>query len=102
MIQHQLKLKLTKAQEETLLSWLPILVGVWNFAIRKIKLNAKNKIYFSEQKFQNLLAGHGKKIDVPSHTLQGMLLNAHQSWDRCFKRIAKEPRLKGKWRPLNS
>jgi len=102
MVQHQLKLKLTKSQEQTLSSWLPILGKVWNFAIRKIELNAKNKIYFSPYDFQNLLEGHGKKLGIPSHTLQGMLLTAHSAWSRCFKKISGKPRLKGKHRPLNS
>src|ERR1035437_5113863 len=102
MIQYQLKLKPNKAQRATLNSWLPILGGVWNFAIRKIELNAKDKIYFPKQKFQNLLAGHSEKLGIPSHTIQGMLLNAHASWGRCFKRLAKQPRLKGWYRPCNS
>jgi hypothetical protein len=44
---------------------------VYNYAVRKIELNAANKVYYSKQEFQNLLAGHGKKLDIPSHSLQG-------------------------------
>lgn len=101
MIQYQLKLLLTSKQEKTLASWLPILGGVWNFAIRKIELNAKDKIYFTKHEFQNILAGHSNKVSVPSHTIQGMLINAHLSWGRCFKGLAKKPRLKGFRRPCN-
>jgi len=102
MIQYQLKLKPTKIQKQKLDSWLPILGKVWNFGIRKIELNAKDKIYFSKQKFQNLLAGHSDKLGIPSHALQGMLLNAHSAWGRCFKGLAKKPQLKGFRRPCNS
>jgi transposase len=78
------------------------LTGVWNWAVRKIELDAKNGIYHSKRNFQNLLADHGKTLGVPSHTLQGILLNAHMSWQRCFHRLAKKPKLKGKRNALNS
>ena len=58
MIQCQLKLRLNKGQEKLAESWLPILGSVWNFAVRKIELNAKDKIYFSAREFHNLLANH--------------------------------------------
>lgn len=102
MVQHQIKLKLTVAQERLLSSWLPILGKVWNFAIRKIELNAKNKIYFSQKEFQNLLINHGEKLGIPSHTLQGVLSGAYIAWQRCFKKLSKQPRLKGVRRPCNS
>lgn len=102
MIQSQVKLKLNKTQEKQLLVWLYHLTAVWNWGLRKIELNAKDKIYFSEKKFQNLLAGHSKTLDIPSHTIQGILLTAHQSWSRCFNGLARKPKLKGIRRPLNS
>lgn len=102
MIQSQLKLRLNVGQEHTLNEWLFCLTGVWNWAIRKIELNANNGIYFSANTFQNLLAYHGEKLGIPSHTLQGMLRSAHQSWTRCFKKLAGKPKLKGQRRPLNS
>src|SRR5208337_5373174 len=95
MIQYQLKLRPCKAQEKTCDQWLFHLASVYNFAVRKIELNAKDKIYFSKQEFQNLLAGHGQRLDIPSHTLQGVLCTVHDAWKRCFKRIAGKPRLKG-------
>lgn len=79
-----------------------MLTGVWNWAIRKIERDAANKIYFTPKDFQNLLANHGEKMGVPSHTLQGMLSLAHLAWKRCFKKLAKKPRLKGKRNRLNS
>jgi transposase len=102
MIQSQVKLKLNQTQEKQLNGWLCNLTSVWNWAVRKIELNAENKIYFSEQKFQNLLAGHSKILGIPSHTIQGVLLDAHTAWVRCFTGLAKKPRLKGVRRPLNS
>jgi putative transposase len=102
MIQCQLKLRMCKTQEKTAESWLPILGSVYNFAVRKIELNAKDKIYFSKQEFHNLLAGHGEKVGIPSHTLQGVLSTVHDAWKRCFKKIGGKPRLKGMRNKLTS
>lgn len=102
MIQRQIKLKLTKKQESKLTDWLNILTGVWNFAIKKIEADAKDGIYYTPKGFQNILAGHGQKIGIPSHTLQGELSQAYTAWQRCFRRISKKPRLKGQRNKLNS
>ena len=102
MIVRTVKLRLNKPQEVQLNSWLSILTSVYNWGLRKIELNAKDKIYFGKMDFQNLLADHGKKLDIPSHTIQGTLLQAHNAWARCFKRLAKRPRLKGIRNRLNS
>jgi len=102
MIQAQFKLRLNKKQEALLVGWLCNLTGVWNWAVRKIELNAKDKIYFGAKDFQNLLANHGEKLGIPSHTLQGILSQAHLAWTRCFKKIAKRPHLKGQRNKLNS
>jgi IS605 OrfB family transposase len=102
MIQRQLKLKLTKKQEVRLIDWLNILTGVWNFAIKKIEHDAKDGVYYTKKGFQNILSNHGEKIGVPSHTIQGMLSQAYVAWQRCFKKMAKKPRLKGRRNKLNS
>lgn len=101
MIQCQLKLRLTKTQERTLGSWLPILGSVWNWACRKIELNACDGIYFSKVEFNNLLVAHGERLGIPSHVLQGILANAHLAWQRCFKKLGRKPRLKGVRNKLN-
>jgi putative transposase len=101
MIQRQLKLKLTKLQTQKLDTWLNQLTGVWNFAIRKIELDAKDNIYYSPKKFQNILAKHSEKLGIPSHILQGILSKAYTAWDRCFRRISKKPRMKGLRNKLN-
>lgn len=102
MIQRQLKLRLNKNQESVLITWINNLTGVWNFAVRKIELDAKNNIYHTPEDFQNLLAGHGTKMGIPSHTIQGILLSAHVAWKRCFKGLARKPHLKGLRNKLNS
>lgn len=95
MIQRQLKLKLTKKQEAKLESWLLTLTSIWNWTVRKIELNANNKIYFSKLEIQNSLVGISKRLEIPSHIIQGMLGNSHLAWDKCFKKISGKPKLKG-------
>jgi transposase len=102
MIQCQLKLRLTRAQESELERWLWHLTGVYNWATKKIEHDAADGIYYRKRDFQNLLAGHGRKLGIPSHTLQGTLVQAWTAWDRCFKRLGKKPRLKGRRNKLNS
>ena len=96
MIQRQLKLRLNTSQEQQLTTWLFQLTGVWNWAIRKIELDAQDGISYTRKAFHNLLADHGTKIGIPSHTLQGMLDTAYTAWQRCYKKMAKKPRLKGR------
>jgi IS605 OrfB family transposase len=95
MIIRTLKLRLTKNQENQLETWLWNLTGIYNWGLKKIEHNANNKIFFSKFDFVNLLADHGKKLDIPSHTIQGTLQQVHNAWSRCFKKIAKKPKLKG-------
>jgi transposase len=102
VIQAQLKIRPNKEQEAQLTGWLWNLTGVWNWAVRKIELDSKDKIYYSQKEFHNLLANHGEKIGIPSHTLQGLLDQAHIAWSRCFKKLAKRPHLKGQRNKLNS
>ena len=102
MIIRELKLKLTAKQKNLLNDWLQQLTGVYNWAIRKIELNANNKIYYSKFNFINLLANHGRKIGIPSHTVRGVLDQAYSAWQRCFKKISKQPKLKSVRNKLNS
>lgn len=74
MIHAQLKLKLNIKQSLLLNEWLFMLTGVWNWAIKKIENDTKDCIYHTPNGFQNLLAGHGKKIGIPSHTVQEALI----------------------------
>lgn len=102
MIQCQLKLRPCKRQEQTCDQWLFHLASVYNFAVRKIELNAENKIYFSRIDFRNLLAHHGERLGIPSHVLQGVLCVAYDAWKRCFNKQGGRPRLKGLRNKMNS
>ncbi len=102
MIQRQLKLKLTKAQEATLQDWLWHGTAIINWAIRKIEQDAKDGIYYTQIGFQNLLADHARKFGMPSHTIQAFLIQAYVAWQRCFKKLARKPRFKGMRNKLNS
>ena len=102
MIQRQLKLRLTPVQATQLDTWLWHLTGVWNWAIRKIEQDAKLGIFPTQKAFHNLLAGHSTKLGIPSHTLQGLLDTAYSAWQRCWKKLAKKPRLKGQRNRLTS
>ena len=102
MIQRQLKLRLKPKQFQQLDAWLWHLTGVYNWAVRKIELDAKDGIYYTPKGFQNLLANHSKTLSIPSHTLQGILSTVYIAWQRCFKKLAKRPKLKGQRNKLVS
>jgi IS605 OrfB family transposase len=102
MIQYQIKLRLNRKQEAMLDGWLWNLQAVWNYAVRKIELDARDSIYHSSFDFQNSLRDHGKKLGIPSHTLQGVLVSVYTAWSRYSKRIAGKPHLKGRRNRLNS
>lgn len=102
MVTCQLKLKLTPRQERQLSHWLFHLAAVWNWAIKKIENDGRDGIYYTPKEFQNLLRSHSQKLGIPSHTLQSVLSGAHCAWSRCFKRLARRPRLKGRRNKLNS
>jgi putative transposase len=102
IIQCQVKLKLRPVQERMLVRWLWHLSSVYNWAIRKIELDGAGGIWYRRSEFQNLLSGHSQKLRVPSHVIQGTLLTAHDAWVRCFKKLARRPRLKGRRNCLNS
>ena len=102
MVVYQIKLRMTKAQEAECARWLYHLAAVWNWAVRKIELNARDKIFFSRIEFQNLLAHHSEKLGIPAHTIQGILCTAYDAWQRCFQKRGGKPRLKGVRNKLHS
>jgi len=102
MIIRTLKLRPTKIQEAMLNQWLWNLTGLWNWAIKKIEHDANDKVYYSPFDFVNLVANHSGKMGIPSHTMQGVLSKAYLSWQRCFKKQAKKPHLKGQRNKLTS
>jgi putative transposase len=102
MIQFQIKLKIKHRQEKELERYLFHLYKIWNWGIRKIENDGKDHIFYSKNDFQNLLRNHSKKLELPSHTIQGMLEMAWTAWKRCHKKISKKPRLKGMRNKLSS
>lgn len=98
MIVRELKLRPSKKQEATFNNWLWILTGVYNFGIKKIEkrsLNPETWKYYSEKEFANLCANHSKKLDIPSHCIQGVLARGFDAWVRCWKGLGGKPKLKG-------
>lgn len=94
MLVRELKLKLTKSQSTKLEEWLWCLTGVYNWTSRKIELDASYGIYHSGFDLQNSLAGISKKLGIPSHTIQATILQAYTAWERCFKKVSRQPKLK--------
>ncbi len=102
MIVRTLKLKLTKKQESMLNGWLWNLTGLYNFAVKKIDNDAKDKIYHSCFDLNTLIVNHSSRMGIPSTVMRGVLAQAYIAWQRCFKKISKKPRLKGRRNKLNS
>ena len=102
MIVRTLKLKLTKKQETQLNQWLWNLTGLYNWAIKKIEHDAHDGVYHSSFEFVNLIADHSKRMEIPSHTMQGILSQAHNAWKKCFNKLAKKPHLKGRRNKMSS
>jgi hypothetical protein len=69
------------------------LTGFWNCAVRKIELDAKDKIYYDAKDFQNLLANHGEKMEIRSQTLPGILSQAHWYGDTFWPASAGKARI---------
>lgn len=102
MIQVQLKLKPTPRQSRQFEHWLRHLTSVWNWAVKKIENDGRDGIYYSSLGFRNLLNGHGSKIGVSQDAICGTLWTAYASWQRCFTKRSRKPRLKGRRNRLNS
>ncbi len=102
MIQIQLKLRLTPSKQRTLERWLWHLTGVYNWALRKIELDAKQGIYHGPFDLSYALVGSSSRLGLPAHTIAATASQAHNAWQRCFKKLAKKPHLKGRRKPLRS
>ena len=95
MLTTTLKLSLTNRQESDLERWLWHLTGVYNWAIRKVELDAQDGFYRSDFDLIRLLTGHGQKVGIPAHTMAAAVRSAHSAWQRCYKQLAGKPKLKG-------
>ncbi len=69
------------------------LTGVWNWAVRKIEPDAKDKIYYDAKDLQNLLANHGEKMEITSRTLQAMVSQVHRYGDTFWPASACKARI---------
>lgn len=98
MLQVQLKLRPTKAQERTLERWLWHLTGVWNWTIRTVEHEPRLSVYDVKRR----LNGHAAKIGLPAFAVQGTAATAHGAWVRRWRALAGRPRLKSRRRPLSS
>lgn len=94
MLQRQLKLKLSPAQTRQCDAWLFRAAGLYNWAIRKMELDAQGGRYWTAYGLMYEVAGHSRRCDVPARIIQGTVARAHQAWERCYKGLAKRPRLK--------
>jgi len=102
MIIRILKLKLTHQQAVTLNEWLWCLTGLYNWTVKRIAYDAHDKIYHSRFDCQNWIAGHSLRMEIPSHVMQGIIEQVHNSWQRCLRLRRGQPRLKGQRNKLNS
>ena len=102
MIVRELKLKPNKIQEKQLNTMLFQCTGLHNLILRRIKQDAKNKIYHTKYQLFNQFAGHSNKTDIHSRTIQAVIEQAYNSWDRCFKKLSKEPKLKSTRNKINT
>lgn len=101
MIQVQLKLRPTKAQERQFERWLWHLTGVYNWSVKKIE-HAPISTYRSYYTFFRLIVGHSRRMRIPLRVLRGAMLQAHGAWERCWRGLGRRPRLKGRRNRLNS
>ncbi len=102
MIVREIKLKLTKKQENQFREYIHILTGVYNWTIRTIKIKAGYNEYPNHFDLCNNTSGHAKRIGVNAQVFQATIKQAYNAWDRCFKKISKEPRLHSKFYKLRS
>jgi len=102
IIQCQLKLKLRPAQERMLNRWLWHLTAVFNWAYKTVEHNANQGIYLSRYDLESRLAFHSGRMGIPARVLDGAARTAHDAWQRCFQRLARRPRMKGRRNRLNS
>jgi IS605 OrfB family transposase len=102
MIVRILKLQPNAKQESKLGEWLWCLTGLYNWGIKKIENDFRDSVYHSSFDFVNLVANHSRRMEIPSHTMQGVLSQAYGAWQRCFKKKAGKPHLKGQRNKFNS
>ncbi len=101
MIQRQLKLKLTPKQARKCETWLFQSAGIYNWIIRKIEQDAEGGIYWTYFGLTYEVKGHSRKCGVPVMMIQGTIKRAVQSWERCYKKLGRKPKLKSARNRMN-
>jgi IS605 OrfB family transposase len=102
MIVRELKLKLNKKQLKELEECIWHLTGLYNWTIRKIELDSKDRIFHNIYSLQKLTVNHAKRIGIHSQVFQMTMRQALNAWERCFKKIGKKPKLKSVRNKLRS
>lgn len=98
MIVRELKLRPNKEQDAIFSKWLWVLTGVYNFGIKKIEkgsLNPATWKHYTRLELVNLCANHSKRLEIPSHCVQGVLTRAYDAWSRYWAGLGGKPKLKG-------
>ncbi len=49
-----------------------------------------------------MLAGHSRRLGIPSHVIRATAATALNAWTRCFRRLGRKPHMKGRRNRLNS
>lgn len=102
VIQCQLKLRLTCAQEAQLRRWLWHLTAVYNWTLKTVQRELDSGRTPSAIDLKTRINGHSRRLGIPVSALRGTIDTAHDAWVRCFKGLAGRPKLKGRRRPLNT
>lgn len=103
MIQAQLKLRLTCAQEAQFNRWLWHLTGAYNWTIRTLeRQHDTSRRPSSRIDLKRMVNGHNVRVGVSTDALHGTIDTAHEAWTRYTRGLSRKPRLKGRRRPLNS
>lgn len=103
VIQCQLKLRPTCAQESTFKRWLWHLTAVYNWTVKTAELEkSRTGRTPSAWDLRNRLPGTSQKIGVPKVAIEGTVFTARQALGRYQSGVSRKPKLKGRRRPLNS
>ena len=102
MIARELKLKKNKKLTKTVDKTLWHLTGVYNWAIKTISARKDAGLGYSAFDLINLVSGHAQKSGVSSQAISGTIFQAFNAWERCWKKLAKAPKLKGARNRMNS
>lgn len=99
MIQVQLKLRPTKAQERTFVRWLWHLTAVWNWSIKTLE-NSPARLSCYELKAK--VTGHSARMGISAYAIGGTIATAYDAHRRYRSGLAGKPKLKGQRRQLSS